>query len=38
VLSSLPPQSAEILLNLSVDWTGSLGDLVSLGVVLDDNK
>jgi hypothetical protein len=38
VLSSLPPQSAEILLNLSIDWTGSLGDLVSLGVVLDDNK
>ena len=38
VLSSLPPQSAEILLNLSADWTGSLGDLVSLGVVLDDSK
>jgi hypothetical protein len=37
ILSTLPLQSAEVVLNLSSDWTGTLGDLVSLGVVLDDN-
>lgn len=36
ILATLPPQSTEVVLNLSSDWTGTLGDLVSLGVVLDD--